>query len=147
MAGVIFLANASIALQVAWACVYVVLNAAYWVVAALPARLHWDLSAFQARTIPFEGGGPTEGHATFTQTLWTVIAITRRSRWARDFDIAPNSRWWDEWLNEAEAVVDEWGEQTGKDGTLLLPTRWNAPGRLSELMERAQQQQETEKQV
>ena len=146
MVGVVFLGNAKIQLQVAWAGSYVVLNAAYWIVAALPARLSWDLSAFRATPLHYAGGGLAEDHPSFTQALWHAIAITRSSAWARDFDIAPKSRGWDEWLQEAANVADDWGERIGKDGTLQLP-EWNAPERLSEILAREYERQETEKRV
>lgn len=47
MFGVIFLGNAKINCQVAFAVSYMILNAAYWVIAALPRRFHWDVSAFE----------------------------------------------------------------------------------------------------
>lgn len=47
MFGVIFLGNAKTNCQVAFAVSYMILNAAYWMIAALPKRFHWDTSAFQ----------------------------------------------------------------------------------------------------
>jgi hypothetical protein len=47
MFGVIFLGNAKTNCQVAFAVSYMILNAAYWIIAALPKRLHWDTSAFE----------------------------------------------------------------------------------------------------
>ena len=146
MAGVIFLASSRSQLQLAWTGAYVVLNAAYWVVAALPARLSWDLSSFRATRQPYRGGGPAEAHPSFTQALWYAIAITHSSSWARDFDIAPKSSGWDEWLHEAATVAEDWGERLAKDGTLQLP-EWNAPQRLSEILAREYERQETEKRV
>ncbi|KIW03836.1 uncharacterized protein PV09_05135 [Verruconis gallopava] len=47
MFGVIFLGNARTNVQVAFAVAYMILNAAYWIIAALPKRFHWDTSAFE----------------------------------------------------------------------------------------------------
>jgi hypothetical protein len=47
MFGVIFLGNAGTNSQVAFAVSYMILNAAYWIIAALPKRFHWDTSAFE----------------------------------------------------------------------------------------------------
>lgn len=47
MFGVIFLGNAGTNTQVAYAASFMVLNAAYWIVAALPQRYHWDMDCFE----------------------------------------------------------------------------------------------------
>ena len=135
MAGVICLANATIDLQLAWAAAYVILNAAYWIVAALPQRLHWDLSAFKASTIDYVGGGPEPEHPSFTHALWLTIAITGESQWAKDFDIAPKSSAWNDWLAEARREARTSTGKKDKLGRLELAD-WNAPGRLSEIMTR-----------
>ena len=149
MAGVIFLGNASTALQLAWVAAYVILHAAYWVVAALPARLHWDLSAFDARTVAFRRAGSITKtlHPTFTQALWEAIALTRSSAWARDFDIAPKSGVWDRWLKEAEVAAlkrteDEDDRSKPHSMTIELPA-WDPALRLSSLLNEAALQQDT----
>ena len=132
MAGVIFLANASILLQILWAGAYVILNAAYWVVAAMPQKLHWDLSSYDARELKVIGGPKTR---TFTHALWTVVAITGSSGWARDFDIAPKSPAWSCWLDEAQTQVtlDSTERREAKPGTIEIPG-WNPTRRLSEIL-------------
>ncbi|TID18749.1 Ribosome assembly protein [Venturia nashicola] len=47
MFGVIFLGNAGTNVQVAYAVSFMVLNAGYWIVAALPQRYHWDTRCFE----------------------------------------------------------------------------------------------------
>src|ERR1019366_6032763 len=47
MVGVICLSNASTPLQIGFSAAYIILNAAYWVVAALPQEMHWDISCFE----------------------------------------------------------------------------------------------------
>lgn len=47
MFGVIFLGNAGTNTQVAYAASFMVLNAAYWIVAALPQRYHWNMDCFE----------------------------------------------------------------------------------------------------
>jgi hypothetical protein len=54
MLGVIFLGNAGTWLQIGFAGAYMILNAAYWVVAALPQRYHWDMSCFEVRPQTFD---------------------------------------------------------------------------------------------
>ncbi|MCJ1324818.1 hypothetical protein MMC10_001480 [Thelotrema lepadinum] len=131
MAGVIFLANATILLQVLWAGAYVILNAAYWIVAALPEKHHWDLSAYEARELTIEGAPEKR---SFTHALWTVIAVTGSSDWAWDFDLAPKSPAWKLWLSEALGKVEIAGAHRGgtKSETIKLP-QWNAIKRLSEI--------------
>ena len=148
MAGVIFLANADISLQLGYAIAYFVLNAAYWIVAALPVRWHWDLSAFKLNPIKFDSGIqlPPKKDPTFTQALWQAIAITRASGWARDFGIAPKSAAWDEWLKEAAQKAQAYGENRDKDGKLQLP-EWNAAERLSKLLKHEEEQQKIMKQA
>ncbi|KAJ9655598.1 hypothetical protein H2198_005599 [Neophaeococcomyces mojaviensis] len=57
---------------------------------------------------PADGGhatkkGSQEGHPrSLTSALWTVIAVTGSSSWARSTNIAPNNEVWDKWLKEAE---------------------------------------------
>ena len=47
MFGVIFLANSSTWMQLCFAIAYITMNALYWIVAALPSRVHWDTSCFK----------------------------------------------------------------------------------------------------
>ena len=109
MFGVIALANAKLTLQVAYAAAYILLNAAYWVVAALPQRLHWDLSSYD--TVEEEFVQPIGENENFTAALWKAIAITRSVDWVKNTDIAPSSKEWKEWLNKAEEMA---GLQPGK---------------------------------
>ena len=150
MAGVIFLANASILLQVIWAGAYVILNAAYWAVAALPENLHWDLSAFECNELKIEGfGEPGEDKPTrFTDALWLVVAITKSSGWAQDFDIAPKSEDWAEWLRRAEMqsnlTVEEQKEHEPTEHVLVIP-RWNPQLELTKILRTNSQRREAER--
>ena len=131
MAGVIFLANATILLQVLWAGAYVILNAAYWVVAALPEKYHWDLSAYEAKELNIAGA--PENH-TFTHALWTVIAVTGSSAWARDFDLAPKSPAWELWLSDAlEKVTIAGTHRHGTKPDIIEIPQWHPTKRLSEI--------------
>jgi len=47
MFGVIFLANSSTWMQIGFAIAYIIMNALYWMVAALPSKIHWDTSCFK----------------------------------------------------------------------------------------------------
>ena len=143
MAGVICLANATIYLQIAWAAAYVILNAAYWIVAALPQSWHWDLSAFRATPVDYVGGGPEQKNPTYTRALWLAIAITGESKWAQDFDIAPKSASWNDWLAEARREAKTSTGRKDKYGRLELAD-WDAPRRLSEIMAKNKENEDAE---
>lgn len=134
MIGVICLANATQYLQVAWACMYIAINAAYWAVAALPARVHWDMSSFKTDVVEFEWhnyekdadgkfkeqklpGYRASAKPTFTEALWKTIGITGSSHWARTAEVAPDTTGWDSWLKEAETVIPHKfaGQRMAKD--------------------------------
>ena len=135
MAGVIFLGNASTEMQLAWVGAYVLLHAAYWTVAALPARVHWDLGGFDKKNIKVEDPIPNE-NANYTQALWGAIAITGTSKWARDFDVANKSDGWDKWLAEANDAAEKGCNPsviTAFTEKMTLP-KWNASGRLDSIM-------------
>lgn len=98
MLGIIALANAKLQLQIAWAIAYVFINAAHWVVAALPQRLHWDLSCYEISEQSVEGGPHAKN---FTEALWKAILLTQDTRWVKNGNAAPQTHVWDEWLIEA----------------------------------------------
>ena len=100
MFGVICLGNATIDLQVGFAASYIILNAAYWVVAALPPRWNWDLSYYDVKTLKLLG---PEKNKTFTEALWKAIAITQTADWVRVGSVAPVSKGWENWTKDAEA--------------------------------------------
>ncbi|KAL9042674.1 MAG: hypothetical protein Q9214_003710 [Letrouitia sp. 1 TL-2023] len=117
MFGVICLGNAQLELQVGFAASYIILNAAYWVVAALPAQWHWDLSYYEVRRMKVEGG---ENNENFTSALWTAIAITGTTKWVTIGNIAPVSSEWKNWMREAEQRVTPGGaEEIGE--SIKLP--------------------------
>ena len=103
MFGVICLGNATLNLQVGFAASYIILNAAYWVVAALPAKWNWDLSSYCVERINYEGPEKME---TFTDALWKAIAITQTAHWVSVGSIAPVSEGWENWIKEAERVAE-----------------------------------------
>ncbi|KAH8722420.1 hypothetical protein GQ44DRAFT_686894 [Phaeosphaeriaceae sp. PMI808] len=108
MGGVICLANAQIQVQIAWAGAYMLLGAAYWVVAALPGKLHWDTSCYKVTQECLSDsnmdakGFPSE-NSTFTQALWKAIVVTKNTSWVNKSDACPDTGAWREWLNAARA--------------------------------------------
>lgn len=140
MFGVIALGNAGVTLQIAFAAAYLILNAGYWAVAALPAKMHWDLGSFEKSV---RGSSTGEANANFTQALWQAIAITRSSEWARIAGIAPRSRAWDEWLGKAAEMACFEGEREGdgygngnggEKGDVIRIPDWDCQASLSEFM-------------
>lgn len=133
MFGVIALANTKLILQIAFACAYIILNAAYWIVAALPPKLHWELKSFDVRPELYIGG---EENKNFTQALWKAIAIAGSTKWARVGDIAPHATFWDKWLRKADEVLKEYDngvQKRDENGDLLLP-EWDCQKALSEFL-------------
>jgi hypothetical protein len=112
MGGVICLANAQIQVQIAWAGAYMLLNAAYWIVAALPSKMHWDTSCYQV--IPecltgsvFEKKGfPCESD-TYTEALWKAICVTKDTEWVVRSSACPDTDAWKDWLREAKACSQD----------------------------------------
>lgn len=102
MFGVICLGNAGLNVQLGFAASYIILNAAYWVVAALPQRWNWDLRCYTKEPERYRGG---EHNSTFTAALWKAIAISGTTRWVRPAGIAPLSPAWDKWLEKAAEVI------------------------------------------
>ena len=132
MFGVIALANAQLPLQIAFAAAYIILNAAYWVVAALPQRLHWDLKSYNQQKETY--AGHSEEQENFTEALWNAIAITRSVEWAKIGDIAPHSKAWKDWLDKAEEMA---GLPPGKKDPLTSATTlpyWDCQKALSEFI-------------
>lgn len=106
MLGIICLANAKLQLQFAWAGAYIIINAAHWIAAAVPPKMHWDLSCYELNEQVVEGG---PGSTSFTEALWKAIVLTKDVRWVRNGKAAPQTAVWDEWLTYA-------GESAGHAG-------------------------------
>jgi hypothetical protein len=143
MGGVIALANSLPKLQIAWAASYMLLNAAYWTVAALPSKLHWDTSCFEVTMEALSDSDPTcKGYPslnkTFTQALWKVLVLTKSVGWTRRGDAAPNTKAWTSWMNDAKFKA----ESVHQADKPLIPgvvtwqvPEWDPQTHLRELME------------
>lgn len=122
MFGVICLGNSTLELQIAFAAAYMILNAAYWAVAALPPQWHWDLTCY---SVLREDYGK-EVHASFTLALWKAIAVTRSVSWVRHGQIAPVSDAWKRWVDKAEDVVARQIERDEAEGR-IAGKDWKMP--------------------
>ncbi|KAK0829227.1 hypothetical protein LTR03_016254 [Friedmanniomyces endolithicus] len=98
MLGVIALANARLELQFAWGGAYIIINALYWIAAAMPPRLHWDLSCYDVEEQDIVGGNANEN---FTEALWKAIMLTKSTDWVVNGNAAPRTDAWKEWLHQA----------------------------------------------
>ncbi|KAK7520540.1 hypothetical protein IWZ03DRAFT_405153 [Phyllosticta citriasiana] len=138
MVGVICLANAKTKTQVSVAAAYLILNVTYWLVAALPSRMHWNTSAFRVRRHMIKTNGkPAEEsckNSTFTQALWTAIAVTKRTGWVQLGEAAPKTRVWDEWLREAREMVENVELEGTPDKTIYNIPKWDPQERLNALL-------------
>lgn len=133
MFGVIFLGNSSLVLQTSFAAAYLILNAAYWTVAALPPQWNWDLSSFKFELIEL---CKSETKPNFTEALWIAIALTRSTEWVINGQIAPMTSAWRQWLEIAGQVAADAdaGKKDGQ-GRLVLP-KWDFQGKLTELIKK-----------
>lgn len=125
MFGVIALGNSGARMQVAFGASYLLLNAAYWMVAALPERLHWDYSALHIQEVGPVSQAPREKRS-FRQALWNAIKLTGSTRWVKTGRIAPDTEAWDCWLGQAQLAVN------GEDG--LNPDTWEWSDRLDDCL-------------
>ena len=147
MFGVICLGNAGLNVQLGFAASYIILNAAYWVVAALPQRLNWDLRCYEKKKQYYRDtktGRDGDIEESYTSALWKAIAISGTTGWVRLADVAPRSAAWDKWLGKAEEVIKEQcqlDEKTNiykcrldeKSGLYILP-HWDCEAYLSEVL-------------
>lgn len=160
MGGVICLANARIESQIAWAGSYMLLGSAYWIVAALPQKVHWDTSCYKVTSealsdfVMHEKGHffskmkqtyPYSPSDSFTKALWKAIVASKDASWVRRKDHCPNTDVWDKWLHMARSCSREYMEpmddddykKSGKsnDGTTTwqIPS-WNATEYLQDLL-------------
>ena len=132
MFGVIFLANARQIMQIAFAVAYILLNAAYWIVAALPSKFHWDLQSYNVDFEELEG----QDSDNFTDALWKAIAVTRSIGWVRIGDVAPHTAAWTEWLQEALMMSESDKEKRDlRKGKMSIP-EWDCQRALTEAMAR-----------
>ncbi|KAF1971042.1 hypothetical protein BU23DRAFT_198893 [Bimuria novae-zelandiae CBS 107.79] len=130
MGGVICLANAQIESQIAWAASYMLLGSSYWIVAALPAKLHWDYSCYTVTNECLSDsnmaakGYPSE-NPTFTQALWKAIVVSKHTNWVRLSNACPDTPAWRMWLAQAQARAKQvqLQERRGEDQV----TTWDIP--------------------
>ncbi|KAL8836346.1 MAG: hypothetical protein Q9170_002960 [Blastenia crenularia] len=129
MFGVICLGNAELNVQLGFAASYIILNAAYWVVAALPQRWNWDLRCYKTERQYYRQG---EENDRFTTAMWKAIAISGTTKWVRLAGIAPVSEAWDKWLDKAAEVIEKEPCWQDEEGFHVLPD-WDPEKYLDEV--------------
>lgn len=145
MGGVICLANARIENQIAWAGAYMLLGSSYWIVAALPGKLHWDTTAYEVVQEALSDsdlntkGYPSLVSETFTQALWRAIVVSKDTAWVRQSNACPSTRTWDDWLDMARACSREVRDyetlHNGQKITTWEIPEWDPQEYLNELLE------------
>jgi len=131
MLGIIALANAKIQLQFVWAGAYLVANVTHWLAAAVPPRMHWDLSCYEVREQGIDGGPQ---NPNFTEALWKAILFTKSITWVINGEAAPQTATWTQWLHDAEEKAKQYGSYEGQlddalwtEGDLNKATIWKGP--------------------
>ena len=145
----VFLGNAQVDSQIAYAGAYMMLNAAYWIVAALPSKLHWDMSCFEIKEQCLEepnqegsysmiGKKYVDCNDTFTQALWKAIVATKSIDWIERSSAAPKTKAWEEWLFEAKerasAASSRIENIDGKDIKIWEVPNWDAQKAMGDFM-------------
>ena len=152
MGGVICLANAQIIPQIFWAGSYMLLGSSYWIVAALPGKLHWDHSCYSVENECLSDsnmsvkGWPSEND-TFTKALWKAIVVAKSTDWVLKSNACPDTKAWRLWLEAAQAAARDFSlaETANKDGvtTWQVPTNWDPQQYLGELLQRENKKEKT----
>ena len=131
MSGVIALGNAKIETQISFAAAFMIMNTAYWVVAALPPKLNWDLSCFYIKNqhigyYTCNEKRPVSTSVSYTEALWKVILVTKSIEWVHVSSAAPKTTTWDQWLVEAQALAQSVGSYCEKSKP-EAPVIWLMP--------------------
>ena len=123
--GVIFLANSSTWMQLIFAGAFVALNISYWLVAALPSRVHWDTTCFKVTESAIERYDTKTGelslptprlhkegkfvdlNSDYTWAVWKAILVTKETNWVETSGAIPNTDAWKDWLREARDKAAE----------------------------------------
>lgn len=126
MAAVVFLASGTWEMQAAIGLSYIVLNGAYWLVAALiPGKQQWDLRAYELK----EEGMETKNN--YTMMIWEALKQTGNARWVRRAKLVPDTPQWEEWLVEAEENLgnekEKWDPEAALDAKMLVSARSHPP--------------------
>ena len=145
MSGVIALGNAQIEAQISFAAAYMIMNAAYWIVAALPPKLNWDLSCFFIKNQHIgyhvrDEKRPVSASVSYTEALWKVILVTKSIEWVHVSNAAPKTTVWDQWLIEAQTLAKSVGshyDESNPDASVVwLMPDWDPQQAWKDILEK-----------
>ncbi|KAE8153126.1 hypothetical protein BDV25DRAFT_150003 [Aspergillus avenaceus] len=124
MISVIMFSNSSQRMQIAIGAAYFILNILYWLLALLvPPHNIWDMSRYRVQREEYEFHGNT-----LTDALWVAIQYTGQTEWVTRSHIMPNTRFWNQWLQEAQEALDK------------NPRAWDAGEGRNKLMNEAKEE-------
>lgn len=114
MAGIILFSNAGKTMQIAIGVAYIILNILYWGISLLTTTAHtWDTGRY---VVDYEQG--TFRHKpNYTEALWLAIHATGEVDWVEKGGLAPSTKYWKGWLNEAKShsMDKDWDAVAAKD--------------------------------
>lgn len=116
MAAIIFFSNCGWKMQIAVGLAYIILNLAYWALALLTEpRDIWNIDSRYEVERPDEGA--TSKYSNYTQVLWRAIQETGQIDWVKNAGMAPSTKNWDGWLDEAKENCrnPEWDAEAARD--------------------------------
>ncbi|RJE21030.1 hypothetical protein PHISCL_06625 [Aspergillus sclerotialis] len=114
MAAIIFLSNAGRTMQIAIGVAYIILNMLYWAIAVLTSEKQtWDMRRYNVELVKDK----PSGQSNYTETLSYAIQETGEIDWVVNGGLAPSTKYWMGWLNEAKANCNNpnWDGVAAKD--------------------------------
>jgi hypothetical protein len=130
MVSVVLLGNCGWTMQAAIGAAYVILNLLYWGVPLIvKQKNNWDMGRYDVREghltrgglqgahLPYDDGSGNQAQPSFTRTLWYAIQETKETGWIEAGHLAPKSKAWKRWLDEAKENCDNihWDPVETKD--------------------------------
>ena len=115
MASIIFFSNCGRTMQIAVGVAYIILNILYWAMALLTPTQHtWDMRRYKVEETT---ENPEDQPTNYTQVLWYAIRETKEIEWVKKGRMAPSTKHWDGWLEEAKAHCQDssWDAVAAKD--------------------------------
>lgn len=122
MAAIIFLSNAGRTMQIAIGVAYIILNMLYWAISLLTTTQHtWDMRRYNVEHV----NDRPSGKDNYTQTLSFAIQETAEVDWVLNGGLAPSTKYWRGWLEEARANCrnPSWNGVAAKDRWMSLAKR------------------------
>lgn len=119
MAAIILLSNAGRTMQIAIGVGYIILNMLYWAIAVLTSEKYtWDMRRYNVQHVKEK----PKGRDNYTETLSYAIRETGEINWVLNGGMAPSTKYWMGWLEEAKANCNNpnWNGVEAKDRWMEL---------------------------